>query len=144
MSSETVVKLCMASVGLLSAIMGFWRWFKEYKLKQELERFKILQAYREKFRIDPVISQVHQHIQDNTQPAPSVSNLFFYLGQFEEIEILIERKLFDREVANVFFGFYAKAAVAKFSDLNWTYWAKLNRFLQYYDAWLENKNPGSK
>ncbi|MBV6493618.1 MAG: hypothetical protein LDLANPLL_01641 [Turneriella sp.] len=131
MFEDLIFKGLTLSIGF-GGVFAFIGWWRDFRLKLKLEQFKILQTYRDRFRNDPIISVVHAYITDGGE-RPANSKIFFYMGQFEEIQIMVEKGLLDKDVAHTFFGAYAYNAVSKFKLSASDDWHVLFRFIEGYE-----------
>lgn len=97
-------------------LTGIWAFYK-YNKKRKLENFDLFVKYREKLKTNPANLKIVRHVQDwqlnpelrsqINEREITINDFYDFLGFYEEISLLYQKKLIPKRFVKDMFSFYA-------------------------------------
>lgn len=153
MTIDEVKIFVPAAVAVFIALIAFIKGVIEYTKKNTLDRAEVFLELRRKFKETDNFSLIISYLNDDDDRNGQLSTICIsdrlkFLGFFEEVALMVNSGLLDKNIANQSFGFY----VQKTWESEYFWWdgnprdSEYRIFLKWlYDVCVEiHKNHDSK
>ncbi len=109
-STMELIKLIVQILLFVVACGALWQGFREYKSHKQKEDNKLFSQLNKRYLNNEDIQKVVKYLRDQepSDEEPDLYQLELFLRFFEELGIYMKTKSLDKDLIEVFFGYYLK------------------------------------